>query len=129
MKNVYIALAYTGYEERSFKVANIAAFKVMQLGHIPLSPISMAHPIVLESKDNDIGKILGDWETWKRIDYSYIDWCDEIWVINFDTDATINSIGVNAEIEYGRKNKKKLRFVDVDNDNLFSFNNKLESLF
>ena len=84
MKKVYVAIPYTGNEEASFKL----------VGNIPFSPISMTHPIALECK------IEGNWEVWEKIDYAFIDWCDEILVVNYSNEAVEKSTGVQAEMKY-----------------------------
>lgn len=102
MKKVYIAIPYTGDEATSFKLANQAAGDVINEGNIPFSPISMSHPIAEECN------IEGNWEVWEKIDYAFIDWCDEILVINYDNDRVENSTGVQAEIKYAKEQGKPI---------------------
>lgn len=104
MKKVYIAIPYTGNEEESFKLANKAAGDVISEGNIPFSPISMTHPIAIECD------IKGNWEVWEEIDYSFLDWCDEVLVINYDNEMTENSVGVQAEIAYAKKIGKDVKY-------------------
>lgn len=96
MRKIYLAIPYSRYEEKSFKLANEIAAKLIKEGHIVFSPISMSHPIAT------IGNLKGDWETWKRIDFEFIKWCDEVVVVNFDNDAVKNSVGVQAEIDFAK---------------------------
>jgi hypothetical protein len=115
MKKIYIAIPYTGYEEKSFELANRYAYEIINMGHIPFSPISMSHPVVVQSKKE--GKfekeLLGTWEVWEKIDCSFIkDWCDEIWVIQFSEEAVNNSKGVQAEIEYGKSLGKIIKYIN-----------------
>lgn len=102
MKKIYLAIPYSRYEEKSFQLANEIAAELINQGHIVFSPISMAHPI------STIGNIQGDWKTWKKIDFEFIRWCDEIIVINFDKEAVENSVGVQDEIKYGREIGKSI---------------------
>lgn len=114
-KRIYVAIPYTGHEKHSFRMANHAAYEIIKMGHIPFSPISMSHPIVEQSKhDGKFEKeLLGTWEVWEKIDYAFIEWCDELWVVNLDEKAVNNSTGVQAEIEYAKKLNKPIRVVNV----------------
>jgi hypothetical protein len=115
-QRIYVAIPYTNVEELSFKMANRASYELIKLGHIPLSPISMSHPIVEQSKtdENYTDELLGTWEVWSTIDYSFIDWCDEIWVVEMSKDAIQGSIGVKAELEYAKKLGKAVRTIKVN---------------
>lgn len=103
MNKIYLAIPYSRYEERSFQLANEIAAELIRQGHIVFSPISMSHPIAT------IGKLKGDWETWKKIDFEFINWCDEVVVINFDKEAVQNSIGVQDELKYALEIGKSIR--------------------
>ena len=128
MKKIYVAIPYTGYAERSFELANQASYEIIKLGHIPFSPISMSHPIVEQSKkDYSFDKqLLGSWEVWSKIDFAFIDWCDELIVIDFNSEAVQNSTGVQAEIEYAQKLGKPVKTIKVeDKINIELLNNLL----
>ena len=75
---IYLAIPYTGHENRSFRVANLVAGMLMQQGHIVFSPISHTHPIAVEC---DLPK---GWEYWKAFDEEFIGFCDELHVIMLD---------------------------------------------
>ena len=113
---VYLAIPYTRHEKLSFSMANYAASEIIKMGHIPFSPISMSHPIVVESKKkgNFEKELLGTWDVWSKIDMSFIDWCDEVWVCNLDTGAVQDSTGVQAEIAYAKKLGKRVRTINVN---------------
>jgi hypothetical protein len=128
MKKIYVAIPYTGYAERSFELANQASYEIIKLGHIPFSPISMSHPIVEQSKkDYSFDKqLLGTWDVWSKIDFAFIDWCDELIVIDFNSEAVQNSTGVQAEIEYAQKLGKSVKTIKVeDKINIELLNNLL----
>ena len=116
MKRIYVAIPYTRVEEKSFEMANHAAYEIIKMGHIPLSPISMSHPIVQASIHD--GKyereLLGTWEVWQKIDYSFIDWSEEIWVVVMNDNLVSQSVGVQAEILYGKENGKIIRYIEVN---------------
>lgn len=103
MTKIYLAIPYSKYEEKSFRIANEVAAELIRQGYIVFSPISMSHPI------STIGGLKGNWETWMKIDFAFIDWCDEIVVVNFDEKAVENSEGVQAEIKYGKNLGKNIR--------------------
>lgn len=71
-KKIYIAIPYSGYEEMSFELANKVSADLIKKGNIIFSPISMSHPISI------LGNLKGDWETWRKIDFEFIKWCDEV---------------------------------------------------
>ena len=96
MNKIYLAIPYSGYKYKSFALANEIAAKLIEKGHIVFSPISMSHPIA------ELGTLDGNWEVWKKIDLEFIDWCDEVVVVNFDLKAVENSVGVQEELEYAR---------------------------
>jgi hypothetical protein len=105
LKNkIYLAIPYSKYELKSFDIANKVAASLIKEGFIVYSPISMSHPISI------VSGLQGCWETWKKIDFEFIKWCDEVIVINFDEDAVKNSVGVQDEIRYAKELGKKITF-------------------
>lgn len=102
MKKIYLAIPYTNYEERSFKLANKISGILIKQGHIVFSPISMSHPISLSCN------LSGNWDVWKNIDFEFIKWCDEVILVNFNDDAVKNSIGVQDELKYANLLGKKI---------------------
>lgn len=104
-KKIYLAIAYTGYEDLSFDLANKEAAKLINEGHFVFSPISMSHPI------SKLGGLDGSWDTWKELDMEFIRWCDEVHVINFNDLATKNSVGVNDEVKYAKEIGKEVIYI------------------
>jgi hypothetical protein len=117
-RRIYLAIPYTGIEARSFEIANHASYEIIKRGDIPLSPISMSHPIVQASMHD--GKyseeLLGSWEVWSKIDYSFINWAEEIWVVCIERHLVTKSIGVQAELKYGRDHGKTIRYIGLEYD-------------
>lgn len=76
---IYLATPYSDPSpevcQARFEAANKAAAEIMREGHIVFSPISHSHPIHIQCD------LPGDWEFWKRFDESFIDWCDELWIL------------------------------------------------
>lgn len=99
-KKIYLAIPYTGFEEHSFNLSNEIAAELIQQGYLVYSPISMSHPIA------KTGKMKGGWEFWKKLDFEFILWCDEVMIIDFDDEAVENSIGVQDELKFARENGK-----------------------
>ena len=120
MKKIYLAIPYTGNENKSFQVANIVAGLLMQQGHIVFSPISHTHPIAMEC---DLPK---DWEYWKCQDEFFIGICDEIHVVMLN--GYEKSKGVNAEIKIAKKLKKPIKFIEYKNEISIEFEITQEGL-
>jgi len=105
-KRIYLALPYSGNKEESFKQANEMAAKLMTMGHIVFSPISMSHPIALQCK------LPGDWEFWRKIDIAFIEWCEELHVLCLEGWET--STGVTAEIDIAEGLGKPIVYWNTD---------------
>jgi len=110
MKKIYLAIPYSGIEEKSFKLANQVTGAIMNRGDIPMSPISHSHPVAEECE------VPGSWEFWEAMDYSFIDWADELLIINIDDELVKNSTGVQAEIKYAIKTGKPVKYLEVTPD-------------
>lgn len=114
MKKVYLAIPYTDMMESSFQQANEATALILNKGTNVFSPISHCHHI---AKEYDLPKT---WNFWKQIDYQYIDWADEVWVLcPIEGLSKIKeSTGVQAEIKYAKDNDKKIRLIRVNNNQI-----------
>ncbi len=112
-RKIYLATAYTGYEEKSFATANSIAATLIKQGHYVFSPISMSHPIA------ETGLMKGSWDEWKELDLEFIRWCDEVLVINFGEEKIgpdheiSKSVGVQDELAYARLHGKEIRYIIV----------------
>ena len=104
MKKIYLAIPYSRHEKESFKLANKIAGRLIKDGYLIFSPISMSHPIATSNK------LQGDWETWRRIDFEFIKWCDEMLIINYDNEAVSKSVGVQDELMYAKEIGKPIRY-------------------
>lgn len=109
MKKIYLAVPYSGIQSSSYAQATKMTALIMTTIHETnvFSPITHSHP--LASKYG----MKGDWEFWQKIDYQFIDWADEIWVLipEEGIDSVLNSIGVMAEIKYAKQTKKPIRYI------------------
>ena len=109
MKNVYLAIPYTGMEQSSYEQSLDTVVLLTQLfkGEINVfSPIVHSHPLT------HLG-LKGDWEFWKKIDYQFLDWCDEVFVLvpREGSDKVFESVGVMAELEYAKQKGKKIKYI------------------
>ena len=111
MKKIYLAIPYTGMQESSYKQATAAAAYVSQVFRYNVfSPITHSHPLA------EMG-LHGTWEDyWKKVDFQYIDWADEAWVVVPDEGAerVRISLGVQDEINYCKAIGKPLSFVKFE---------------
>lgn len=115
MKKIYLAIPYSQIElESSFRQANEATALLLNKGYNVFSPISHCHVI---AKNHKLPKT---WNFWKKIDYQFIDWADEVWVLvpKEGIESILASTGVNAEIDYAKESLKKVKFVQVKNGKL-----------
>jgi hypothetical protein len=121
MKKIYLAIPYSGMIESSYKQANEAAALILLMGYNVYSPISHGHTLVSASKI----KIPHDWEFWKNIDYQFIDWADELFVLvpTEGSDKVKYSTGVNAEIDYALKAGKKVTSIQVIENKIITLAN------
>lgn len=110
LNKIYLAVPYSKMDvELSYKIANKTFAILLEKGNNIFSPITHSHPIT------KLG-FKGDWDFWRVRDYQFIDWSDEIIVIVPPTengwDLVYTSTGVQAEIKYGIKNNKLVRYFD-----------------
>jgi len=105
---IYLAIPYSGIEEESFLVANKITAQLMQKGHIVFSPISHNHCLAV---NHNLPK---GWEFWKEVDTCFIEWCDELYVVELLKDGQnkiLNSKGVTAEMIIANTLDKPIHFI------------------
>lgn len=106
MKKVYLAIPYShkrkairGYR---FEVAcRIAKLLTLQ-GYLVVCPVIPAHHMKLPT----------DWEFWKKHDISFLEWCDELWIIMLP--GWKQSKGTQSEIQVANLLNKKIVFIEPD---------------
>lgn len=111
MKKIYLAIPYSGMQENSYKQANIATVILLNMGYNVFSPITHSHPLTkLENLS-----VPHTWEYWQNIDYQFIDWADEVWVLipEEGVEKVDASTGVLAEIEYAINTGKPVCMFEV----------------
>jgi len=121
IKKIYLAIPYTGMEEKSYEFSvKFAALIMKENKQINVfSPIINSHPLTKFGTK-------GNWDYWKNIDYQYIDWCDELWVCIpkvcvDDLLYTLRSIGVTSEIIKAKEQGKLIKFITIDDKEKIKF--------
>jgi len=106
MKKIYLACPYAHRSKDimliRFKLANIAAGKLMCEGHYVFSPISHSHPISFHNDDNSH-------DFWLRQDYEFVKWADKVMVLELP--GSRESRGVKQEIEWANDMGKPVEFI------------------
>ena len=106
MKKIYLATPYTGTPEQQqerFEQVNKVAAQLMANGFLVFSPISHTHPIALA------GDLPKGWDFWAAHDRTFIEWCDELYVLTLNGWA--ESTGVTAERKLARELGKPVRYL------------------
>ena len=117
LKKIYLAIPYRGMEQSSYEQATELTSRIInEYGYNVFSPITHSHPLTRYG-------VKGDWEFWQFIDFQFIDWADEVWVVipTEGMQKVINSQGVIAEIAYADMNNKKVNFIYTDTDKNITF--------
>ena len=99
-------------EESSYEQANLATVLLLNLGYNVISPITHCHSLTkIEGYD-----LPGTWDFWKEIDYQFIDWADEVFVLvpKEGMERIENSIGVQEEIKYAVKCDKQVTIYTME---------------
>lgn len=104
--NIYLACPYSdpdpAVREARFAAANRAAANMIRIGYLVFSPISHTHPICLA------GELPGDWGFWEAYDRTFIEWCDELWIVKIP--GWEQSRGVDAERQIAWELGKPIRY-------------------
>jgi hypothetical protein len=105
MTKIYLAIAYSGDEEVSFTLCNKICAHLMLNNNVVFSPIGHSHCLALQES------LPGSWEFWQKQDIPFIEWCDELVVIDTGAQRVMNSKGVQSEIEIAKSLNKPVRFI------------------
>jgi hypothetical protein len=99
----YLASPYSHADptvrQRRFELVNEIAIDLINRGYVIIEPIVMGHP--------KAGHLPTDFEFWKRVDTTFIERCDGI-IVADTIQGWQESKGVTAEIEFARKNGKRV---------------------
>lgn len=106
---IYLASPYTHDEyeiiQERFMLACRAAAKLMRNGYIVFSPIAHSHSISFYAKLSQF-----DHEFWFEQNKAYIEWCDELWIL--DIDGNRESKGIQMEKDYAAKLSKPIKYTE-----------------
>lgn len=108
-KLIYLASPYSHSQkhirlERWHKITHIGA-RLIQKGYHVFGPITESH--CYSEVTDGIGK---GWDFWKEHDELMLSKCDELWVVTLD--GWKESVGVTAEIEYAKKHKMPIKYIE-----------------
>ncbi len=108
MKKIYLATPYSSHADlvvrkARFEVVNKIAALLMNKGYLVFSPISHTHPIALA------GDLPKGWEFWREYDLTFIEWCDEVFVLK--QNGWKESVGVIAEIKIAKELNKPITYI------------------
>jgi Domain of unknown function (DUF1937) len=110
---VYLGAPYT-HKRPDIRLARFesvtrAAARLIAIGRIVYSPLTMTHPIDLVlAKD---GETLGS-DYWVRFDEAFMDFCSEMIVLRLA--GWEQSSGVKREMAFFTQNGKPISFIDPD---------------
>lgn len=112
MTKVYLACPYTDNGENAkavmefrFKESCRVAGDLMNQGYLVFSPIASTHSIAL------VCQLPRDIEFWKKHDETFLEWADEIFVM--DLPGWNTSVGVQWEIQWAIDHGKEWRVIHV----------------
>lgn len=114
MKKIYLAIPYSGIESLSYATANKVAAMLIAKGYCVFSPISHSHMIKVAGMDSS-SELRDDYETWLAQDRQFVEWCDEVWVIDIinrdGLGLIFKSKGVQQEIEWAAELGKPYKLI------------------
>ena len=107
MKKIYLASPYSDddpeVERKRFEsVCKIAASLISE-GCLVFCPIAHSHPIHIH------GDMRTDSGYWAKLNESWLDWCDELWIANMPN--WHQSKGIRREMKYAKKIGKKIEIT------------------
>lgn len=112
MSKIYLASPYSHAGQtvryRRFEAACKAAAILMRKGHVVFSPIVHSYSIA------DIGRMTGDWETWKRQDVAFLRGFYPTEVVVLKLPGWERSAGIEAELLMAESLEIPVRFVEPE---------------
>jgi hypothetical protein len=113
-KKIYLAIPFSGIEDDSFKSANEVASLLIKDGYFIFSPISHSYPIWKTEM------VEHTYEVWLDQDKVFVDWADEVWIINIITNKfnglskIEDSKGCQIEINWAKEQNKPIKVIDYN---------------
>jgi hypothetical protein len=107
---IYLGVPYSdpdpAVKQKRFEQVTDKTGELMQQGHIVYSPITACHPVAVRCD------LPGSWEYWGALDRTFIDWCEEVWILKLD--GWEDSTGLKAEVEIAREMGKPVRYIEKE---------------
>ena len=109
-QKIYLASPYTDKHAaiRQFRFKKVARFaaKLIQEKHLVFSPICHSHPICVSAN------LPIDFEYWKELDNSFLEWCTVMVVLKLD--GWEDSKGIKEEIKIAEFMGKEVIYLDYE---------------
>ncbi len=108
---VYLAVPYShsndAIVEHRYRFVNKVAAKLFSDGEMVFSPISYLHAL---AKENELPTT---WEFWQRVLETFLSLSKKLYVVKMD--GWLTSTGVQAEIDFTKKNNILIVYLDPKN--------------
>jgi nucleoside 2-deoxyribosyltransferase len=110
---LYLAAPYTHPDveirRQRVKIVNAAAARIIRLGRIVFSPLTMTHPldVLLAGKNETLGS-----DYWVKFDEAFMEFCSDIAVLCLD--GWKESSGVAREIRFFLDRKRPVHYLEFD---------------
>jgi len=109
MKKIYLATPYSDSDpavmEARFEAVTRKAGQIINWGYIVYSPVTSCHPVAVRCS------LPRGFDYWQQFDETFIEWCDELWVLQLD--GWRESVGVKAEVKIAEKLHKPAVYINV----------------
>jgi hypothetical protein len=112
---IYLAIPYTFNAERSFKIANKVAARLMNEGGIVFSPITHSHPIADELDES----LRYSQEFWLKQDLAFLRMCDRVALVKIGengADLIANSKGVQTELKVAYELGLPIHYIEYNEE-------------
>ncbi len=107
-KTIFISSPYSSKDQsvvdERYRQVCLYCAKALREGHLVFSPIAHGHAIAQFDSDLPV-----DWAFWNAYCTSFINACDELWVLCLD--GWDESTGVKGEIEIATKLGKEIKYI------------------
>jgi hypothetical protein len=110
VKKIYLACPYSDDDENirllRYQRVSVVAAKLLTEGYLVFSPISHSHAICIW------GDLKVDFETWKELDTSFLNWADNLVVLKLE--GWEKSKGVTEEIAIAKYLGKSIFYMEYE---------------
>lgn len=106
---IYLGTPYTDDDEQvmedRFEAVTCKTAELMNNGYVVFSPISSCHPIAKRFS------LPRSWDYWQEMDRSFVEWCDEVWILMLD--GWEKSKGVGEEVKIALELGKPIKYIKI----------------